>query len=65
MEIAINAQPHTTHATTLAELIAEQGLDTRGVAFALNGQVIRREAWAETPLSAGAQVLLIRATQGG
>ena len=37
----------------------------KGFAIALNGAVVRRDAWASTPLNDGDQVELIRAMQGG
>jgi thiamine biosynthesis protein ThiS len=36
-----------------------------GVAAAVNSQVIPRSQWAETRLAEGAQILVIRAAQGG
>ncbi|HTA09982.1 MAG TPA: sulfur carrier protein ThiS, partial [Streptosporangiaceae bacterium] len=36
-----------------------------GVAAAVNGDVIRRAAWAATPLSDGDEVEVLTAVQGG
>ena len=51
---------------TLLAVMAAQGLaERRGVAAAVNGDVVPRAAWADRRLAAGDKVLVIRATQGG
>ncbi|HYN94517.1 MAG TPA: sulfur carrier protein ThiS [Pilimelia sp.] len=37
----------------------------RGVAVAVNGEVVRRGAWAATALAAGDRVEVLTAAQGG
>jgi sulfur carrier protein len=39
--------------------------DGRGVAVAVNGEVVPRGAWQETALSDGARVEIVAAVQGG
>ncbi len=52
---------------TLAALLEEKAVDTaqRGIAVALNGAVVPRAAWKETPLRAGDTIEIVRARQGG
>ncbi|MGO9487727.1 MAG: sulfur carrier protein ThiS [Solirubrobacteraceae bacterium] len=52
---------------TLAGALAELGLaaDARGVAVAVDGEVIPRAAWALFPLPEGARVEILTAMQGG
>ena len=52
---------------TLEALLAEKAVDTgqRGIAVALNGAVVPRAAWRETPLRSGDSVEIVRARQGG
>ena len=38
---------------------------TTGVAAAVNGEVVRRSSWAQTPLQDGDLVEVITAVQGG
>ncbi|MGH2952542.1 MAG: sulfur carrier protein ThiS [Solirubrobacterales bacterium] len=38
---------------------------TRGVAVAVNGEVVPRSAWTETPLRDGQRVEIVGAIQGG
>ena len=52
---------------TIAALLAEKAVDTgqRGIAVALNGEVVPRAAWAATALKSGDSVEIVRARQGG
>jgi sulfur carrier protein len=65
--IRINGQDEPLAAATLAALLADKALDTgqRGIAVALNGSVVPRTAWSETPLRPGDSVEIVRARQGG
>ena len=52
---------------TVADAVRLLGvpLDARGVAVAVDREVVRRGAWTETPLSGGARVEILTAIQGG
>lgn len=52
---------------TLAGALAELSLalDARGVAVAVDGEVIPRTRWESLPLSDGARVEVLTAMQGG
>jgi sulfur carrier protein len=52
---------------TVADAIALLGvpLDARGVAVAVDREVVRRADWSATALSAGARVEILTAIQGG
>ena len=66
MRILLNDEPRDTDSATLADLLAELGLrEERGVAAAVDGAVVPRGAWSQTRLAPGAQILVIRAAQGG
>lgn len=66
MRILLNDQPSETAAADLRALMQERGLaDEPGVAVAIDGQVVPRGRWSETRLAEGAQILVIRAAQGG
>jgi sulfur carrier protein len=50
----------------LTDVLARLGVDDpRGVAVALDGEVVPRGSWATTPLRAGQAVEILRAVQGG
>jgi len=65
--IRVNGESEPLAAATLAVLLAEKAVDTeqKGIAVALNGAVIARGAWPETPLRDGDRVEIVRARQGG
>lgn len=70
MRLTVNGETRDSAADNLVllwqEETAELGLSgPQGFAIALNGEVVRRTDWERTPLSAGDQVEIIRAFQGG
>ncbi|MBS1868709.1 MAG: sulfur carrier protein ThiS [Actinobacteria bacterium] len=52
---------------TVADAVVLLGvpLDARGVAVAVDREVVRRGAWSETTLTGGARVEILTAIQGG
>ncbi|HEX5146345.1 MAG TPA: sulfur carrier protein ThiS [Conexibacter sp.] len=52
---------------TVADAVALLGIapDARGVAVALDREVVPRGAWGETAVAAGARVEILTAIQGG
>ena len=70
MRLNVNGEERMSACRDLAELwraeTAELALpNPKGFAIALNGAVVRRDAWASTPLAEGDRVEIIRAMQGG
>jgi sulfur carrier protein len=65
--IRINGEDEPLVAATLAALLEEKAVDVaqRGIAVALNGAVVPRAAWPQTPLKPGDSVEIVRARQGG
>jgi sulfur carrier protein len=65
--LRINGEETEIAVSTIAELLAERGIDpsARFLAVAINGSVVRRAAWAETPLVCGDRVEIVRPLQGG
>ena len=65
--IRINGESEPLAAATIEALLAEKAVDTgqRGIAVALNGAVVPRAAWRDTPLRPGDNVEIVRARQGG
>jgi sulfur carrier protein len=51
--------------STVATLVVRLGRDPRGVAVALNEDVVPRGDWSATQLRAGDRVEVLRAAQGG
>lgn len=70
MQIKINEQIHhleKPYPTFLQEAlnVLVPDLKAKGIAIALNNQVVPRTLWAETPIADHAELLIITATQGG
>jgi sulfur carrier protein len=65
--IRVNGKDEPLAATTVAALLTEKEIDPgqRGIAVALNGTVIPRSSWSETPLRAGDSIEIVRALKGG
>src|ERR1700730_12588204 len=65
--IRINGADEPLVAPTLAALLEEKAVDVaqRGIAVALNGAVVPRAAWPQTPLKPGDSIEIVRARQGG
>jgi sulfur carrier protein len=56
--------PSTATVASLVELLGVAP-GARGVAVALNGEVVTRGCWTETKLAEGAQIEVVAAIQGG
>ncbi len=67
MQLRLNGQPIETLCLTIRELLLDRGIDPeqRGIAVAINDEVILRAMWGEHPLDDGDDVELITAMQGG
>jgi len=67
LAIRLNGKPETVEAATVAELLAALGVDPqrRGLAVAVNGDVVPRRSWTERLLSANDDVEVVRPLQGG
>jgi sulfur carrier protein len=66
--ITVNGQQRETRdGAAVAEVVAELmgAPEARGVAVAVNGEVVPRAAWATTTVTAGDRVEVLTATQGG
>ncbi|WP_431855438.1 sulfur carrier protein ThiS [Azospirillum sp.] len=65
--IRVNGTAEPLDAASVADLLATRGIgpDTPAVAVALNGAVVRRAQWAETPLRPGDDLDIVRPFQGG
>ena len=66
--IHLNGQPaDLADDATVADVVARAGGDPggRGVAVAVDGEVVPRGSWATTPVAPGARVEVLTAVQGG
>jgi sulfur carrier protein len=67
VNVRVNGEPHALQeGATVAEVVAALVESAeRGIAVALDGEVVPRSAWAATRLSDGQHVEVLRAVQGG
>jgi sulfur carrier protein len=62
--IVVNGMPAAL-CTTISELLSTMDLPPRGIAVAVNGEVVPRASWATSELAEGDNVEVLTAAQGG
>lgn len=66
MELTVNGAGRTVPGdATVADLVREVTPQRRGVAVAVNGEVVPRSGWPATVLRDGDRVEVLSAAQGG
>jgi sulfur carrier protein len=67
VNVRVNGEPHALQdGATVAEVVhALVESAERGVAVALDGEVVPRSVWSQTRLTDGQHVEVLRAVQGG
>ncbi len=63
--ITFNGQPVDAQDVTIATLLSSMNIETRGVAVALNGEIVRRGEWSERSVVSGDRVEVVSAVAGG
>jgi sulfur carrier protein len=65
--IFVNGEPREREGATIEELLADLGVETRarGVAVAVDGEVVPRAEWGERRITEGQRVEALSAMQGG
>ncbi|GAA1387112.1 sulfur carrier protein ThiS [Pseudonocardia kongjuensis] len=68
MQIVLNGESHEIEGDgepVLARVLADAGLPARGIAVAVDGEVVPRASWNEHRITDGARVEVLTAVQGG
>jgi sulfur carrier protein len=66
IDIVVNGDPHrVASGSTVATLVATLEAGPRGVAVAIDEEVVPRSVWASTELRDGHRIEVLRASQGG
>ena len=65
MRIHLNGKELETSSTTLSQLIAENGLETRSLIAELNLSIIKEQDWPTTRLSDDDRIELLNFVGGG
>lgn len=64
--VNVNNTAHTLNSpSTLQDLLAQLQISEKGIAVAVNDQIISKNNWSSHQLAEGEKVLVIKATQGG
>ncbi|AGZ39229.1 sulfur carrier protein ThiS [Actinoplanes friuliensis] len=65
MRLILNGAAREVDVADVAALVAQLTEARRGVAVAVNGEVVPRSAWTGAPLHDGDRVEVLTAAQGG
>jgi sulfur carrier protein len=66
VRVTVNGDDHVLAVgTTVARLVADLGIEPRGIAVAVDGEVVTRRVWDERTLAAGERVEVLSIAQGG
>jgi sulfur carrier protein len=66
MRVTVNGEEtELPSGASVAELVALLGIEPRGIAVAVDGEVVTRRTWGERPLAAGDRVEILSIAQGG
>jgi sulfur carrier protein len=66
IELTVNAEARLLPpGCTVAALVESEGCGRRGVAVAVNEEVVPRSSWETATLASGDRVEILRAAQGG
>jgi sulfur carrier protein len=66
VRIVVNGEPRQLpEAPTVGQLVDGEVADRRGVAVAVDGEVVPRRDWDQVTVADGARVELVGAVQGG
>jgi sulfur carrier protein len=64
--LTVNGEPtEVADGATVASLVGAVAPSPKGVAVAVNGDIVPRSAWADTPVASGDTVEILAAAQGG
>jgi sulfur carrier protein len=63
--ITLNGDPHETGVATISALLDQLDIDPRRVAVERNFVVVKRDAYASTPIETGDQIEIVNFVGGG
>jgi sulfur carrier protein len=63
--IRVNGEDQTFVAETVDQLLRRLSIEPRGVAVAINGEVVRRSEWSATHIAADSAIEIVTAVAGG
>ncbi len=63
--IRVNGVERELAELTVSALLSALEIDPRGIAVAIDGEIVRRSAWDETSVDDGSSVEIVTAVAGG
>lgn len=63
--IAVNGEPREFAVETVASLLTRLNIQPRGIAVAVNGEVVRRSEWTSTSVVDESAIEIVTAVAGG
>jgi len=63
--IRLNGVDREGAGLSIVSLLAVQGIDPRGIAVAVDGEIVRRSNWADTIVKDESSVEIVTAAAGG
>lgn len=63
--IRVNGEPQSFVEESVEQLMWRLSIEPRGVAVAINGEVVRRSEWSTTPVVDGNAIEIVTAVAGG
>ena len=60
-----NIQKNILEESTLASLIMQLNIASKGIAIAVNNEIVTKDKWQDTLVKELDQITIIQATQGG
>jgi sulfur carrier protein len=63
--IRVNGEDQPFVEETVAQLLGRLSIETRGVAVAIDGEIVRRSEWSTTSVHEGGVIEIVTAVAGG
>lgn len=63
--IRVNGEDQEFVAETVAALVQRLSIEPRGIAVAIDGDVVRRSEWSTTSIEDGSRIEIVTAVAGG
>ena len=63
--IRFNGAPESFVNESVSEFLTRHGIEVRGIAVAIDGEVVRRSEWPTTLIPDGAHIEVVTAVAGG
>ena len=63
--IKVNGAEHEYRSESVDQLVTRLAIEPRGIAVAIDGEIVRRSAWPSTEVIDGSVVEIVTAAAGG